>query len=228
MAPSASLRLLAIATLIASALPAVAQTARGQASYRYQPSPPEVGVAGHVFVPGFGLRPIIQERRPQVDFGGFRRHRGFGFHRGFGGAFHFGNFYGFGYAPFYPATTTSPTVIIIQQAAPAPDPERVRTLDEAGSKGSVVVAGLPDDWDQVRLSEVNTHRERPAEGRLTLLALEDETILPVADYWLEDGLIFYVTATWRQGSVPLRELDWEMTTQLNAERGVDFVLRSPR
>ena len=61
---------------------------------------------------------------------------------------------------------------------------------------------------------------------LTLIVLKDQTIIPVTEYWLEDGSIFYITSTGRQDSVAVRELDWEMTTQLNAERNVDFVLRS--
>lgn len=220
---------LVVATLFAAALPAAAQSARPQASYSPRPEQPQVGVTGHVFVPGIGLRPIIQERRPSVGFRGFRGHHGFGPYPGyFGGGFHFGNAYGFGYMPFYPTATTSPTVIVVQQMVPAPEPERVRTLEDTDSPGSVVIAGLPEDWSELRLREASRHREPPASDRLTLLALEDETILPVADYWLEEGLVFYVTATGRQGSVPLRALDWEMTARLNAERGVEFVLRSPR
>jgi hypothetical protein len=67
----------------------------------------------------------------------------------------------------------------------------------------------------------------PRPPHLTLLVLKDETIIPARDYWLEDGRVFYITSTGRQGSFLLRELDWEMTTELNAQRNVEFVLQSP-
>ena len=199
----------------------------------FRSSSRQVGVVGQVFVPGFGLRPIIQESNTS---GGFHRVRGFrsgfGFGSGFGGFF--GGFsgrqaFGFGYVPFYPSYSSysqTPTVIVVQQAAPVA--ERVITMDDSRGYdgGSVVVAGLPDNWSELDLAEVSSHRSAAPTTALTLIALKDETLFAATEYWLEDGLIFYVTSTGRQGSVPLRSLDWDMTTRLNAERGQEFVLSS--
>lgn len=222
--------ILSIALL--AALPALAQT-RPRATLSPSPSDQRVGVVGQVFVPGFGFRPIIQEQGSSSGFHhgrGFRSGSRFGFRSGFGGffgGFSGHNTFGFSYVPFYQPYQSyqqTPTVIIVQQPAQSPASERVITMED--SRGSIVVAGLPDNWDELNLEEAAVRRHAPAGSALTLLALKDETLFPVTEYWLEDGLVFYVTSTGRQGSVPLRDLDWEMTSRLNAERGQEFVLRS--
>jgi len=226
----------AVLALGAALLAAVPAAAQNQPRARLNPSPnrQQVGVVGHVFVPGIGLRPIIQERNTR---GGFHHRRGFGsgfgFRSGFGGffgGFSGRNAFGFGYVPFYQPYQSyqqTPTVIIVQQPAQSPASERVITMED--SRGSIVVAGLPENWEELRLTEASYRRPAATStATLTLLALKDETLFPVTEYWLEDGLLFYVTSTGRQGSVPLRALDWEMSTRLNAERGVEFVLRSAR
>ena len=215
-----------------AALPALAQT-RPRASLRPTPNRPQVGVTGQVFVPGFGFRPIINELGSSGGFHrrhGFRHGSRFGFRSGFGGFFggySGGNFYGYGSVPFYQSYQSyqqTPTVIVVQQPAESRAPQRVVTLEEGG--GAIVVAGLPENWNELDLEEVAVRRYAGAGSALTLLAMKDETLLPVTEYWLEDGLVFYVTPTGRQGFAPLRDLDWEMTSRLNAERGREFVLRS--
>ncbi len=56
--------------------------------------------------------------------------------------------------------------------------------------------------------------------------LKDGSIFAATDYWLEDGRLLYLSSTGAVSSVALGDLDWPMTTRLNAERGVRFVLRS--
>lgn len=225
---SARVSFLTVALL--AAIPALAQNPR--ASVRPPSNTPRVGVTGHVFIPGFGTRPIIQERHTSR---GFHHRRGFhgGFRSGFGGffgGFHGRNAFGFGYVPFYQTYQQTPTVIIVQQPAQSPAPDRVILMEDSRgyAGGTVVVAGLPENWGDLNLEEAAARRTAPASSAVTLLALKDETIFPVTECWLEDGLVFYVTSTGRQGSLPLRALDWEMTSRLNAERGHEFVLRSPR
>lgn len=221
-----------LSALLLAALPASAQNRRS-ATLSPSRSDTRVGVTGQVFVPGFGFRPVINE---VGSTGGFHHRRGFhhgsrfSFRSGFGGfygGFNSGNFSGYGYVPFYQPYQSyqqTPTVIVVQQPSDTRSYDRVITLEE--SRGVIVVAGLPDNWDELNVDESAARRPAPASSALTLLALKTETLLPVTEYWLEDGLVFYVTSTGRQGSVPLRELDWEMTSQLNAERGLEFVLRS--
>jgi len=90
----------------------------------------------------------------------------------------------------------------------------------------VVAPGLPDDWPRLRVAANSYTPVQPPLPALTLLVLKDEKILAVKEYWLEDGKVFYVTSSGRQGSFAVRELDWQMTTRLNADRGLDFALEN--
>jgi len=232
---------LALPIMVVSVLPL-------QAQFRFSPSrqpAPRPGSVGQVFIPGFGFQPIVQERHSVfgLDFDAHhfnalhRRRSGFSgrFHSGFSGRIGGRNTsrFGFGFAsvPFLPFAGTGSSVVVIQQAVPVAVPAqevRVVTLEESSAEAIPVVAGLPANWGRVRFVRPSYPRETPRPPRLTLLVLEGETIIPARDYWLEDGRIFYVTSTGRQDSFPLRDLDWEMTTELNAQRSVDFRLRSLR
>jgi hypothetical protein len=64
----------------------------------------------------------------------------------------------------------------------------------------------------------------PAQPRLTLLVLRGGSMYLVADYWVEKGNLDYTTATGALQALPLTALDMPATRQLNAERGVAFIL----
>ena len=55
---------------------------------------------------------------------------------------------------------------------------------------------------------------------LTLLALRNETIYAVTDYWLDGDRLDYLLPSGNRGICALKELDLVRTTQLNSERGV--------
>ncbi|MFQ5723982.1 MAG: hypothetical protein ACE5G6_05770 [Terriglobia bacterium] len=199
----------------------------------------------HVFVPGFGLRPVIHERFPVFGHGfdahHFHRVRG---HHGFGAGFGFrgGNFFfrsSFGFPSFHhnrffqhtPFFST-PTVIVVPQAVPVQVPVIVQNQNSNARRKEdpeiVVPVGLPDNWSELRI-ERPSYAEQPRPlPQLTLLVLNDETIFAVTDYWLESHRIFYVTSSGRQGSLAPRDLDWETTNLLNRERRVSFILRAGR
>ena len=61
---------------------------------------------------------------------------------------------------------------------------------------------------------------------LTLVALKSETIYPVRDYWVAGRLLFYVLPDGSEASADLKSIDWQRTTDLNAERGVRVTLRT--
>ncbi len=228
------------AAAVAIALPAAAQDVRARFQVRSPVNVRTPGVRGHVFVPGFGLRPVIQQRNPVFGWGFDAHHynvihgqrRGFS---GVGGTFISGGFrgrrgFGFGFVsfPFTSFVGTSTTVVVVPQVIPIQVPVGgpVVRLEDYGPGEVVVAAGLPYNWSQLRIAESSLPREQAPLPLLTLIVLKDHTIMPVTEYWLEDSSIFYITSTGRQDSVPIHELDWEMSTQLNAERNVDFVLRS--
>lgn len=210
--------------------------ARLRSSFVSQPSRQHVApFPQHVFVPGFGFRPVIHERFPVFGLGFdahhfhvlHRRHQFFsgGF---FGGGFVGTNFFAGGFFPL-PFVSSSSSVVVVPQVIPVqvPVPVVVEEIRPPVSE-AVAAAGLPADWPRLRIAASSYPLERPRLPQLTLLVLKDHTIFAVTDYWLEDTRIFYVTSTGKQDSVAVRALDWEMTTRLNAERSVTFVLRSER
>jgi hypothetical protein len=67
-------------------------------------------------------------------------------------------------------------------------------------------------------------RAKPESGvapkLLTLLALRNETIYAVTDYWLDGDRLDYLLSSGTRGACAINELDLARTTQLNSERGV--------
>ncbi len=61
---------------------------------------------------------------------------------------------------------------------------------------------------------------------LTLVALKSEIVYPAKDYWVAGRLLFYVLPDGSEASTDLRSIDWQRTTDLNAERGVRVTLRT--
>ena len=67
----------------------------------------------------------------------------------------------------------------------------------------------------------NTKREPP----VTLLQLRDGSMYGLTVYWVEGENLHYFTTYGGEDSVPLQRIDFDKTVQLNADRGVEFVLR---
>jgi hypothetical protein len=63
-----------------------------------------------------------------------------------------------------------------------------------------------------------------AERPITLLQLRDGSMYGLTDYWVRDGELHYTTTYGGQNSLPFERIDFEKTVQLNADRGVPFVL----
>jgi hypothetical protein len=61
---------------------------------------------------------------------------------------------------------------------------------------------------------------------LTLLALKNEIIYAVTNYWVDGDHLSYLRPSGASGDLSLDELDWARTTQLNSERGVSVTLHT--
>lgn len=243
--------LLLVTAVFLAVLPASAQRRHSSSGgFRVRPTHnfqrTNTGNPNFNFIPGFGLQPAVHERFPTPGFGfdfehnrlvrGHRGHHGRHFfpghfRPGFGGGFIGGGYFGSnfavgGYYPFYPVGGYSSEVVYVQQ--PVVVPVVIEDLRyDRDYEGDVVVApGLPDDWPRLRVAANSYTPVQEPLPALTLLVLKDEKILAVKEYWLEDGKVFYVTSSGRQGSFAVRDLDWPMTTRLNANRGLDFVLEN--
>jgi len=90
--------------------------------------------------------------------------------------------------------------------------------------------------DATGLSETRSGMQNPAtnnaapvnkaksEQPVTLLQLRDGSMYGLVAYWVEDGRLHYSTTYGGQNSLELDRIDLEKTVQLNAERGIQFVL----
>lgn len=227
---------LAIAFLLAATLPLAAQGRGGAGTAASHRGHQHGGGHGHRFshpsglqhrfqpsgVPVFGLgfdahhffvtqpRQALQQMFPQSFDLGFADRRGTR---------------DLGFIPFFPLLGPQPIVVIVQQPLPVQVPVPV-ILDERLLRGLAAENSAADDWPRLRIAPDSFPPEQPRLPPLTLLVLPNNTIVAVSAYWLEGDAIFYLTSTGEQGSIPFGDLDWEMTTRINAERSVEFALRS--
>jgi hypothetical protein len=70
----------------------------------------------------------------------------------------------------------------------------------------------------------NQAQPSDSQPRLTLLVLRSGRVYLVADYWVDKGNLDYATGGGALQSLPLDALDVPRTRELNAERGVNFLL----
>ncbi len=80
----------------------------------------------------------------------------------------------------------------------------------------------PDEHRAITAS--NRPQTAATQRRLTLLVLRGGRMYMVSDYWSENGNLAYTTGGGAVQTLPLNALDLYMTRQLNAERGVPFLL----
>jgi hypothetical protein len=64
-------------------------------------------------------------------------------------------------------------------------------------------------------------RHQTPSSSLTLIALRNETIYAVANYWLDGDNLDYILPSGAQSSCALNDVDLARTTQLNSERGIN-------
>jgi hypothetical protein len=102
-------------------------------------------------------------------------------------------------------------------------------------RGAGIVAPLVgDSWSDsvsppprqplTSVSVTNRGQLASVQPRLTVLVLRGGRMYMVADYWVEKDNLNYRNAGGPTRALPLDSLDLPMTRQLNAERGVPFVL----
>jgi hypothetical protein len=122
---------------------------------------------------------------------------------------------------FYGVPYYVPYLVYPADSGAAPAPSSPTTSLSGSSSGyDSFTAPVPG-------STQDSAQGAPDSGKLiTLLALKDHTILAVTDYWLDGESLDYQTESGEQASIPLSQLDFTLTQQLNRERNVRFVLES--
>ncbi len=208
------------------------RTARNPAWVIFPTKSNAVSLSRHTFIPGFGLVPVVRERFPVFGLG-FDAHHFRVTHRRHGFGFGRGRFKGrrFFRRGFFPIVSSS--VVVVPQIVEVPvvvvgAVQDASIEEESASRSSFpAVAGLPSNWNErLQVAEPGLRSQPPSLPQLTLMVLKHGSIFAAIDYWLEDGRLFYLSSTGAVSSVALGDLDWSMTTRLNTERGVRFVLRS--
>jgi len=95
------------------------------------------------------------------------------------------------------------------------------------------ISGMPSESSSATLAGPSTAAaadstvaaERPL-AQLTLIALKGEAIYAITNYWIEGNRLFYVLRSKTETALDLNDVDWDGTTQLNAERGITVTLRA--
>ena len=61
-----------------------------------------------------------------------------------------------------------------------------------------------------------------AEGRYYLIAYKDHSVYTALAFWMENGVLNYVTPQNVHNQISLNLLDLDLTRQLNSRRGLAF------
>ena len=67
--------------------------------------------------------------------------------------------------------------------------------------------------------------EIEAEKPITVLFLKNGAVYAVTDYWIQDAKLYYATSYGGQNSISLDDIDLQKTVEVNAKRGVEFILK---
>jgi hypothetical protein len=87
--------------------------------------------------------------------------------------------------------------------------------------------GSPAGIENTSIRQTYLPAERaPQSPRPTVLILKDGRGYVTTNYWIEGGQLIFVGSDGTQQILQLEELDFQMTSKLNRERGVVFTIRS--
>jgi hypothetical protein len=167
------------------------------------------GNFGHGFRSGFGFRSF---GRPA-----FRSGFGFGFRRGYGSAFWGYPFYGsYGYSyPYYSSYPYS-----YPYAAYSYPGYSYPYYDY----GPAVIAQDYSPPPAVVQEYAAPSSPGVYQETIYLIALTDHRILAAIAYWVDGGVLHYVTRQHEQRQISLGDVDRSLSQQLNRDRHVDFGL----
>ncbi len=202
-----------------TALPAPAQNPR--AGFVLPPAPRLPGAITSV---GFGSR-LLQSIQ------GFPLGAGHGFRGGFGG-------YGAGafvpyllMPPYYPPPPDPGPMIVT--APPAPPVVINQTFVAGGPDSGAPPAAPGSDITTFTAPPASTDATTPRPSAnssaqsssgppLYLIALKGGAVQTALAYWYEDGAVHYVSPDHSIHDAPIANLDPDLSTRLNGERGIDF------
>ena len=125
-------------------------------------------------------------------------------------------FFGVG---FYPSNFLAPALAYEPWVEDLPE-DYTQQMYPSTDGGSTV--GLLDMTAAIAARE---SAESNPSIQITQLALKDGFIFGLTDYWVEGGMLHYVTTYGAQNAIELDRIDLDKTVKLNSDRGISFVLR---
>jgi len=100
-------------------------------------------------------------------------------------------------------------------------PPSYPAMTNTSTKGTYV---LPGSAQEPQAPAADVFQTKASQ--LTLLALKNEIIYAVTQYWVTGDHLSYLRPSGASGDLSLDEIDLARTTQLNSERGVSVTLRT--
>ncbi len=122
------------------------------------------------------------------------------------------------------------------QASASTSSERYAASSYNGGANSRPLRYAPPSYPAMTKTSANGPEQVPQTSpvevpqtkasQLTLLALRNEIIYAVTQYWVDGDHLSYLRPSGASGDLSLDEVDWARTTQLNTERGITVTLRT--
>jgi hypothetical protein len=135
-----------------------------------------------------------------------------------------------------PQAQPNVTVVMPQQPAPSviinqytgPEGVRTYTSTENNERGDLkVYEANPQRAEKPADAAARGSYVRDDKPNIYMIALKDDTVRQAIGYWVEGGLLKYVTPEAKISSVPLEMVDRNASTRLNAQNKLELDLPSP-
>lgn len=98
------------------------------------------------------------------------------------------------------------------------------TASSGADTGSVVKSFTAPSSSRTQSAEAEPAETKSDAATVYLIALKDSSLVSVYAYWVRDGKLYCVTTRNARKTVPLGDVDVELTERLNHERGVSVQL----
>ncbi len=145
---------------------------------------------------------------------------------------YYGNYYGSGYydpsaaaAPPQDQGNQAPSVVINQTFIPDRPAPVVQEFGDPNT-GMKLYQGPPGPYQQQpeAAAPARTRAAASDEATIYLIAFKDHSIVQALGYWMEGGVLHYVSAEHSLNQASLDLIDRGLSQRLNDERGVEFKL----
>jgi hypothetical protein len=158
-------------------------------------------------------------------------HGGFGGHRNFGRLYvvpyavpYFIPSYGYGFAPMGSTDygSITPAYDMGYNYAPPPQAAMDQPMDYGPQGGQPLPPPNPNGIQTYQAPAPSPQDAAMSEGRYYLIAYKDHSVYTALAFWMENGVLNYVTPQNVHNQVSLDLLDLDLTKQLNTRRGLPF------